>query len=157
MGQIAIRQLFFILKPEFHPDQRMHFKWRLQGRLESLIQPAAQGNIQIHNANTLISHFNFSYFMFFENFILKNDGWKVLLYLLLCWLWLTTWPFYSEKILMKVFFNGIWRLALDMNHIWLLLCGSQSSSCLCCSLCTKGDGPEQSSRGENPCVGISLC
>lgn len=22
---------------------------------------------------------------------------------------------------------------------------------------TKGDGPEQSSRGENPCVGISLC
>lgn len=22
---------------------------------------------------------------------------------------------------------------------------------------TKGDGPEQRSRGENPCVGISLC
>lgn len=58
MDLIAIRQLFFILRPEFHPDHRMHFKWRLQGRLEFLIQPEAQGKglyIQIHDANTLIS------------------------------------------------------------------------------------------------------
>lgn len=154
MDLIAIRELFFILRPEFHPDHRMHFKWRLRGRLESLTQPEPQGRgyIQIHNANTLISHVNFSHFMFCETFrsLFVTIWLNIINYLFILSI---------EKLNKKDSFlkNRIWWLTVDMNHIWLLLCASQSSSCLCCSLCTKGDGPEQRSRGENPCVGISLC
>lgn len=91
--------------------------------------------------------------MFSETF----GSWGLFLFVTIWLITVTYLNIYLCKSLIKSFF---WYLMVNATHELHLTAALWPSKLLLFMLQlmhTKGDGPEQSSRGENPCVGISLC